>query len=114
MFLDLIVSLGLYYNSFYVAVSQEARICFIFKPLHPSLIFVSGGAHLSALSLTTDKLQLEERNLGRVFNSRSCRVHALHLHFSETKQPYLKLKTRLKQLLGSLPLVIALPGFASG
>jgi hypothetical protein len=31
------------------------------------------------------------------------------LHFSETKQPNLKLKTRPKQLLGSLPLVIALP-----
>jgi hypothetical protein len=57
-----------------------------------------------------DKLQLTGQNLGRVFNSRSGRVHALQLHFSETKQPNLKLKTRPKQLLGSLPLVIALPG----
>jgi hypothetical protein len=48
-----------------------------------------------------DKLQLTGQNLGRVFNSRSGRVHALQLHFSETKQPNLKLKTRPKQLLGS-------------
>jgi hypothetical protein len=55
-----------------------------------------------------DKLQLKGRNLGQVFNSRSGRAHAVQLHFSETKQPNLKLKTRPKQLLGSLPLVIAL------
>jgi len=33
----------------------------------------------------------------------------MQLHFFETKLPNLKLKTRPKQLLGSLPLVIALP-----
>jgi hypothetical protein len=53
-----------------------------------------------------DKLQLTGRNLGRVFNSRSGRVQ---LHLSETEQPNLKLKTRPKQLLGSLPLDIAVP-----
>ncbi len=56
-----------------------------------------------------DRLQLTGRNQGRVFNPRSCRVRALQLHFSETKQHNLKLKTRPKQLLGSLPLVIVLP-----
>jgi hypothetical protein len=61
-------------------------------------------------SLPMDKLQLTGQNLGRVFNSRSSRVHAQQLHFSEMKQPNLKLKTRPKQLLGSLPLLIALPG----
>jgi hypothetical protein len=60
-------------------------------------------------SLFMEKLQL---NLVRVFNSRSGRVHALQLHFSQTEQPNLKLKTRPKQLLGSLPLVIALPGLS--
>ncbi len=57
-----------------------------------------------------DKLQLTGRNLGRIFNSKSGHVHALQLPFSETEQPNLKLKTRPKQLLGSLPLVIVLPG----
>jgi hypothetical protein len=52
-----------------------------------------------------DKLQLTGQNLGRVFDSRSGSVHALQLHFSETEQPNLELKTRPKQLLGSLPLV---------
>jgi hypothetical protein len=56
-----------------------------------------------------DKLQITGQNLDRVFNSRSGRVHAKQLHFSETEQPNLKLKTRIKQLLGSLPLYIALP-----
>jgi hypothetical protein len=59
--------------------------------------------------LIVDKPHLIGRNLGRVFNSRSGRVHAVQLHFSETEQPNLKLKTRLKQHLGSLPLFIALP-----
>jgi hypothetical protein len=45
----------------------------------------------------TDKLQLTEQNLGRVCNSRSGNVHAVQLHFSETEQPNLKLKTRPKQ-----------------
>jgi hypothetical protein len=33
----------------------------------------------------------------------------MHLRSGVTKQPNLELKTRPKQLLGSLPLVIALP-----
>jgi hypothetical protein len=35
----------------------------------------------------------------------------MQLYFLETKLPNLKLKTQPKQLLGSLPLVIALPGW---
>jgi hypothetical protein len=36
-------------------------------------------------------------------------VHAIQLHFFETEQPNLKLKTQPKQLLGSLSLDIAFP-----
>jgi hypothetical protein len=36
--------------------------------------------------------------------------HTMHLRPSIAKQPNLELKTQPKQLLGSLPLVIALPG----
>ncbi len=57
-----------------------------------------------------EKLELTGRNLGRVFNSRSGCVGVMQLHCSETKLPNLMLKTRPKQLLGSLPLDIALPG----
>jgi hypothetical protein len=60
-----------------------------------------------------DKLYLTERALGRVFNFRSgCMCHTMHLQLGVAKQPNLELKTRPKQLLGSLPLVIALPGGA--
>jgi hypothetical protein len=38
-------------------------------------------------------------------------MHTMHLLSSEAIQPNLELKTRPKQLLGSLPLVIALPAF---
>jgi hypothetical protein len=51
-----------------------------------------------------DKLQLTGRNLGRVFNSRSGCMCALHLSGYKTKWPNLKLSTRPKQLLGYLPL----------
>jgi hypothetical protein len=58
-----------------------------------------------------DKLKLTGRALGRVFNFRNgCMCHTLHLRPGVAKQPKLELKTRPKQLLGSLPLVIALPG----
>jgi hypothetical protein len=60
-----------------------------------------------------DKLQLTGRNLGRVFNSRSGCVHVMQLHCFETKLPNLMLKTQPRQLLGSLPLDIALPGYIS-
>jgi hypothetical protein len=56
-----------------------------------------------------DTLQLTGLNLGRVFNFRNGRVHAMHLHCCRVKLPNLKLKTRPKQLLGSLPLDIVLP-----
>jgi hypothetical protein len=36
--------------------------------------------------------------------------HTMHLRPSVAKQPNLEFKTRPKQLLGSLPLVIVLPG----
>jgi hypothetical protein len=53
-------------------------------------------------SYNMDKLKLIGRNLGRVFDSRlghACKGHAIE---HVTKQPNLKLKTRPKQLLGSL------------
>jgi len=56
-----------------------------------------------------DKLQLTGRYLGRVFNTRSGCVCAMQLNCFETKLSSLMLKTRPKQLLGSLPLDIALP-----
>ncbi len=110
MFLDLIVSLGMYYNSLYMVVSQEARICFIFKPLHPSLIFVSSGAHLSALNLIMEKLQLTERKLGRVFNSRNGSRCAIQ-KYAAIKQNGLNLKliNRPRQLLASIVVAFALP-----
>jgi hypothetical protein len=37
-------------------------------------------------------------------------MHTMHLLPSVAIQPTLELKTRPKQLLGSIPLVIALPG----
>jgi hypothetical protein len=54
-----------------------------------------------------DKLQLTGRNQGRVFNSRSGCMCALHLCGYKTKWPNLKLKNWPKQLLGSLPLAFA-------
>ncbi len=60
------------------------------------------------LYLTMDKLQLTGQNLDRVFNYRNGRVHAMHFLCYRVKLPYLKLKTRPKQLLGSLPLDIVL------
>jgi hypothetical protein len=56
-----------------------------------------------------DKLQLTGQNPGRVFNFRSCHFHSAHLWRYRVKLPNLKLKTRPKQLLGSLPLDIAFP-----
>jgi hypothetical protein len=62
-----------------------------------------------------DKLWLTGRALGRVFNFRSgCMRHTMHLRPSVAKQPNLELKTRPKQLLGSLPLVIVLPDQSYG
>ncbi len=63
------------------------------------------------LCFLMDKLQLTGRALGQVFNFRSGCMHSMHLPPSVAIQPNLELKTQPKQLLGSLPLVIALPGF---
>jgi len=56
-----------------------------------------------------DKLQLTGQNLGQVFNFRFGHLHAEHFCCYRVKLPNLKLKTQPKKLLGSLPLVIALP-----
>jgi hypothetical protein len=54
---------------------------------------------------------LTGRALGCVFNFRSgCCMHTMHLLPGVAKQPNLELKTQPKQLLGFLPLVVALPG----
>jgi hypothetical protein len=60
---------------------------------------------------TMDILQLTGQNLGRVFNFRFDHLHAEHFWCYQVKLPNLKLKTRPKQLLGSLLLVIALTVF---
>jgi hypothetical protein len=56
-----------------------------------------------------DKLQLTGQNLGRVFNFSNGHLHAAIYLMLSLKLPNLQLKTWPKQLLGSLPLVIALP-----
>ncbi len=56
-----------------------------------------------------DKLPLTGQNQGRVFNFRSGHLHAAAFLVSSVKLPNLQLKTRPKQFLGSLPLVIVLP-----
>ncbi len=56
-----------------------------------------------------DKLQLTGQNLGRVFNFRYGHLQAEHFWCYQVKLPNLNLKTRPKQLLGFLPLVIAHP-----
>jgi hypothetical protein len=53
-----------------------------------------------------DKLYQTGQRLGRVFNSRSGGLRALHLLFSKAIQPNLKLKTWPKELQGSLQLDI--------
>ncbi len=57
-----------------------------------------------------EKLQLTGQTLGKVFNCGNACMHTMHLLPGVAIQPNLELKTRPKQLLGSLPLVIALPG----
>jgi hypothetical protein len=57
-----------------------------------------------------DKLKLTGQNLGRVFNSRLGHASIHRAIVCITKGPNLKLKTRPKQLLGSLLLVFALTG----
>ncbi len=50
--------------------------------------------------------------MGRVYNFRSVCVYVVYSCICYAKQLSLKLKTRPKQLLGSLPLDIALPVLA--
>jgi hypothetical protein len=54
------------------------------------------------LTFFIDNLELTGQHLDRVYNFRSGCVYSC---FCEAKQPSLKLKTRPKQLLGSLSLV---------
>jgi hypothetical protein len=56
-----------------------------------------------------DKLQLTGQNLYRFFNFKFGHLHVEHFWCYQVKLPNLKLRTQPKQLLGSLPLVIALP-----
>ncbi len=56
-----------------------------------------------------DKLKLTGRNLGRVYNSKLRHAYAIALAYI-TNWPNVKLKTRPKPVLGSLPLAFALPG----
>ncbi len=56
-----------------------------------------------------DKLQLTGQTLGLVFNSRSSCMDTMHYLRSVAIWPNLELKTQPKQLLGPLPLDIALP-----
>jgi hypothetical protein len=74
----------------------------------------SASAHCAEHSyhVSMDKPQPAGQNQGRVFNFRSVCVHAMQLRCSETELTNLKLKTRSKQLLGSLLLSIALPAMA--
>jgi hypothetical protein len=58
-----------------------------------------------------DKLKLTRLNQGRIFHSRLGRDCIGHAIVHITKQPNLKLKTRAKQLLGSLPLAFVLPSY---
>jgi hypothetical protein len=80
---------------------------------NPINFFSWGGGIVGSaehISLTMDKLQLTGQNLGRVFYLRYGRVHAVHFLCLGVKLPNLKLKSRPKQVLGSFPLDIALPG----
>jgi hypothetical protein len=58
------------------------------------------------MALNMDKLKLTGRTLGRVFNFRS---GCMSCHAYTAIRSNLELKTQPKQLLGSLPLDVALP-----
>ncbi len=61
------------------------------------------------MTLGIDKLQLTGVNLGRVFNYRCGRASTKMNTNTSSKQQNLYLKTRPKQVLGSLPLAFTLP-----
>ena len=63
----------------------------------------------ACLSVSKDKLKLREQNLGWVFNSRCGRACLCLAKILIIEQPNLKLKTRLRQLLGFLSLAFMLP-----
>ncbi len=59
---------------------------------------------------TMDKLKQTGQNSGQVFDSSPGCVCISRVIANVTKRPNLKLKTRAKQLLGSLLFAFALPG----
>jgi hypothetical protein len=72
----------------------------------------SGSKVGTLFNLAMDKRQLTGQNRGRVFNFRFGYLNAEHFWCYQVNLPNLKVKTLPKQLLGSLPLVIALPNLA--
>jgi hypothetical protein len=126
--------IGLYYRPLGKSIQQthtsnQLRHYQIFDACHISVICISAPVRLSVavnkyilfisdwtfflelrhLSVSMDKLHLTGQNLGRVFNSRSGREYAIHSCCYWARLHDLNLETRPKQLLGSLPLDIALP-----
>ncbi len=84
----------------FCSIAQHIQAC-----LSPDFILL---AEVCTIDTQSDKLQQTGQKSGRVFNSRSGCAHAVPLHRFETKLTNLKLKTLPKQLLGYLPLDIAL------
>jgi len=75
----------------------------------PCISSISSGSSSNVSSLTLSmNMDKIHQNLGRVFNSSIGRVYAKHSCCYWARLPALKLKTRPKQLLGSLPLDLEL------
>jgi hypothetical protein len=70
----------------------------------------SAVLQLKFLFLFAKQTCLSQSNRGRDFIFRSGHLHAAIFLVLSVKLPNLQLKTRPKQLLGSLPTVISLPG----
>jgi hypothetical protein len=72
--------------------------CLVFYDKHVSQLLMHG------------QTSPNRKNLARVFNFKSGHLQAAQFLVLSVKLPDLKLKTQSEQLLGSLPLVIALRG----
>ncbi len=90
-----------YFQSLYHSKNSKYFISLSIKII-PRLIVNKRAHHMG-------KLKSAEPNLGRVFNSRCRHASTQFSTFTSPKQPILQLKTRPKQLLGSLLLDFALP-----
>jgi hypothetical protein len=93
---------------------QTVDICGIIylKRFKPRAFYQQSSAIATLLCLPfcyVQTLAVKGQNLGRVFNSRLGHACVCCAIAYITKQPNLKLKTRPKQLLGSLPLTFTLP-----